>query len=142
MSLLMRILKARIGADSDIAKLNDRQLLILEILAEQKQMSVSELSQNFKEVGQTTISMDLRLLRTRKWTQKKLCPDDERVHLVELTNEGQNTVSKIRTRTLKTFSSLVKVLDGETQSNKKLLNKVVGKVILELEHTLMNFNNA
>ena len=102
LSVRMRILKARIGADSDTAKLNERQILILEMLLDKESMSIQDICQCFTGVSKSTISSDVKLFRQNKWTKKRLSPEDERVHLLELTDEGVNAANQIRERRLVT----------------------------------------
>lgn len=133
----MRILRARIGGDSDIAKLNDRQLLILEMLSDRKQLSVSELCECFKNVGQSTISTDIKLFRSRGWIHKKLSTADERVHLIELTGEGEKKIKEIQTRGVKTYLPLAKAI-GKNEDELQVLAKIVRRAIEELDHFLVN----
>jgi len=140
LSVKTRILKAQIGGDSDTAKLNDRQLLILELLANQKQISVSDLCQCFKNVGQSTISMDVRSFCSQGWTKKRLSPTDERVHLIELTSEGVKKVQEIQKRAVETYLPLVKAI-GKDENELRVLAGIVNRAIKELDRKLVSLDN-
>jgi DNA-binding MarR family transcriptional regulator len=137
LSVKMRILRARIGGDSDTAKLNDRQLLILEMLADRKQLSVSAICLCFKNVGQSTVSTDVKIFRSRGWIKKEFSTKDERVRLIELTEEGIKKVQEIQKRSVAAYLPLAKAI-GKNEKELKILNKIINRAIEELDNLLVN----
>ena len=135
LSIKMRIFRARLGGDSDIAKLNDRQLLMLEMLAEQKQMSINQLGQFFKGVSQSAISIDIKSLRLKKLVQKKFSPADDRIHLIELTRTGRKKVEEIQQASIASYSPLTKAL-GSNLKEMAVFNSILDRIINELDKTL------
>jgi DNA-binding MarR family transcriptional regulator len=132
----MRIFRARLGGDSDIAKLNDRQLLMLEMLDSQKQMSIGQLGQSFKGVSQSAISIDIKSLRLKKLVQKKFSPADDRIHLIELTRTGKKKVEEIQQQALDSYLPLTNAIGKTNLKELDVFNSIVDRIINELDKML------
>lgn len=105
------------------------------MLADKKEMSVNEVCRCFKGVGKSTISMDIKLFRTKNWTQKRFSREDERVHILELTEQGKKKVAEIREHRMKGLSALMDAI-GKKASVVKILNPVLDRAIDELDKVL------
>lgn len=144
LSVKMRMLKACFGASSDAAELNDRQVLILEILAEQGPLSIAELTRRLHadRVAQSTISSDVK-----KWRQDEnplveiqLDQDDIRKHLVTLTEAGKQKLAEIRQHRQKMFAELAKAMPSDPKKV-KAVKEVIDNAIRFVDEKLASLDN-
>lgn len=142
LSVKMRILKTHYGAGTDVAELNDRQVLILEILADQSPMSVSDLAKKFKGVAQSTISADIKALRAfgDGFVEIQLGQQDMRKHMVTLTNLGHQKVTEIRNQRAETYAPLVKALPTDAKKA-QVVDEIVNNTIRLIDEVLASLDN-
>lgn len=143
LSVKMRLLKAYYGADSDAAELNDRQVLILETLADQGPMSVTDLAKRFCGVAQSTISSDIKEWRSPEnaIVEIQLDQQDIRKHMVTLTELGKRKVADIRRQRAKMFDPLGKALPQELEKA-KVIEDVVNNAIQLVDEKLASLDKG
>lgn len=118
LSIKMRLLKMHYAKENIILEFNDRQVLILELLSDQRQMNLIELCNILKDAGQSTISADLKMFRVDKKLVEIIVGQDGRVHLFTLTKEGQDRVKEIRNQRLKCYASVAETLPNDPEKLK------------------------
>jgi DNA-binding MarR family transcriptional regulator len=138
LSIKMRIFRAIQTADSDAADLKDREVLILELLNIQGAMSMTDLSHFFPGVKQSSLSMDIKRLRSDlDLIDMTVSKTDMRVHMIELSKKGNEKVKEIKAQRAKSYLPLAAAI-GEDPDNIKLLNQIVSKAIelvnIEINH--------
>lgn len=139
LSVKMRILKAVQSANTEAGELKDREVLILELLATQGVMSVSELCRFLPGVAQSTISNDIKKLRTSmRFIEKRLGDQDERVHMIELTQKGYEKVSEIKEQRVKLYIPLKDAI-GDDDKEIALLSRIVSSAIKKIDNELSRF---
>jgi len=136
LSVKMRILKAVQSANTEVGELKDREILILELLATQGAISVSELCRFFPGVAQSTISNDIKNLRTSKgFIEKRFGDKDERVHMIELTPKGFEKVNEVKEKRIKLYIPLKDAI-GEDKKEIALLRRIVTTAIKKVDNEL------
>lgn len=141
LSVKMRMLKAFLGTDSDAAELNDRQVLILETLADHGPLSVTDLAKRFSGVAQSTISSYVKTWRSpeQRLVEIQLDQQDIRKHMVVLTEIGKQKVNDIRQQREEAYIPLAKALPKDPEKA-KVIEEVVNDAIQLVEKKLMSLN--
>lgn len=141
LSVKMRLLKAVQSANSAAAELKDREILILELLASQGAMNVTELCKFFPGVAQSTISNDIKNLRISKgFVAKRFGDQDERVHIVELTPEGSEKVDEIKEQRIQLYIPLQEAIGGD-ESEIAILRRIVFAAIEKIDFEFSRIGN-
>jgi len=129
LGIKMRIYRAVQIADSDAGVLKDREILILELLKTQGSMSMTDLSQFFPGVKQSTLSTDIKKLRTElDLIDMKVDKKDMRIHLIELSDKGLEKINEIKAQRAKSYIPLAEAI-GNDPDEIELLNQVVSRAI-------------
>ena len=140
----MRMLKAYYGSRSDAAELNDRQILILEILADQGPLSIADLTRRLHgdRVAQSTISSDVKAWRLAEnpLVEIQLDREDIRKHLVTLTETGKQKVAEIRQQRQNTFAELAKAMPKD-QEKIQAVEEVIENAIRFVDEKLASLDN-
>jgi DNA-binding MarR family transcriptional regulator len=128
-SLRMRLLKAMQEDESPSEGLNERDVMILQLLNERGKMTVSEIAAATPNASDSTISTDVtKLWRNKKMVSKTISPENQRTTIVELTDEGKKAielVNKQRAERFRTLFHALKVTDGEKEVLLKILNRAI-----------------
>lgn len=119
LSLRMRMLRA-IQEDTDPGDaLTEREALILQLLGERGQMTVTQIADAWPNVSESTISMTItKLWRDRGLVSKTISPENQRITMVELTDKGRKELQTIfdqRNHRLKTLFNSINTTDQEKQ---------------------------
>ncbi len=129
LSTKLRIYRAVQIADSEAGDLKDRDILILELLQTQGTMNMTELAQFFPGVKASTLSTDIKRLRTEMdLIDMQVDKNDMRVHLIDLSEKGRAKIAEIKTQRANSYIPLAQAI-GNDPEEIKLLNKVVKRAI-------------
>ena len=134
LSVKMRILQTRLGGEDDLDKLNERQLLMLEMLYIAKQMTVLEFCRHFHQVRQSTISTDIKYFIGKGWVTKSFSEKDQRVHLVSITEDGEEKVEDIRKKRIEAYLPLRHII--ESREEFELISKLSKRAVKAIEDEL------
>jgi DNA-binding MarR family transcriptional regulator len=121
----MQLLKA-LQENGEISSLTDRDILILNILAERGRMNVSEIRAIEPGVSESTMSINITKLWHKKLVSKTISPDNQRTTIVELTKAGQKAIeiyNEQRAKRIKMLFNAINVTDEE----KNVLIRVFGR---------------
>lgn len=117
LGLRMRMLRAIQEDSAPAGALSERESLILQLLGEQGQMTVTQIAGAWPNVSESTISMTItKLWRKRGLVSKTINPQNQRVTQVELTDKGKkelDTFLQQRTLRLKTLFDTIQMTDEE-----------------------------
>ena len=139
LGIKMRIYRAIQIADSDAGALKDREILILELLKTQGSMSMTELSRFFPGVKQSTLSTDIKKLRSElDLIDMKVDKNDMRIHLIELSDKGFDKVKQIKSQRGKSYIPLAKAI-GDDPDEIDLLIRVVTRAIALVDQEINHF---
>lgn len=119
LSLRMRMIRAIQEDNAPGGALNERESLILQLLGERGQMTVTQIAEAWPNVSESTISMTItKLWRKHGLVSKTISPENQRITLVELTNKGKKELQTIlahRNERLKALFDSICMTDQEKE---------------------------
>lgn len=118
LSLRMRLIRAMQEDAAPESALTERESLIVQQLAERGPMNVSQIAADWPNVSESTISITLTKLWKRKLVSKTVCPDNQRITLIDLTDKGRAELSNIlrqRTERFQRLFEAIRVTDEERE---------------------------
>ena len=117
LALRMRMIRAIQEEMAPAGALTEREALILHLLKERGQMTVTQIAEAWPNVSESTISMTLtKLWRELGLVSKTISPENQRVTLVELTDKGRaelETIFKQRSQRIKALFDSINMTDEE-----------------------------
>ena len=100
--------------------LTERESLILQLLGERGQMTVTQIAEAWPNVSESTISMTItKLWRKMGLVSKTISPENQRITLVALTEKGKQeleTSLQQRTQRLKALFDSIHMTDEEKKA--------------------------
>lgn len=135
LSLRMRLIRLIQEDQQPEELLNERESLILQQIAEQGPMRVSQVAESWPNVSESTISMTLTRLWKKKLVSKTVSPDNQRTTLVALTEPGQVELSRILEQRRQRFQTLFDAIQV-TPEEKDVLVRVCQRGVTCLDEAL------
>lgn len=136
LSSKMRQLKtAQLGINS--SKITERDEMIVSLLAKNGPMTVSNIANADSQASFSTISMNVTKLWRNKLVLKTISPKNQRITMVELTEQGKKLARSLevqRADRAKILLQALKLNDNETQ----LLINVLTRAIPLIDNPLVN----
>ena len=87
--------------------LSDRETLLLELIDTKGSMSISEISNFYPRVSNSTISTTItKLWKDKKLVDKRILPENQRVTTVSLTEKGRNVLEEIKRTQAEVFGTV------------------------------------
>lgn len=103
--------------------LTEREALILQQLADQGPQSVSQISDSWPNVSDSTISMTItKMWRKRGLVTKTINPDNQRVTMIELTDKGRAELQKVLKQRTERLQALFKAMNVSPEEKEMLIN--------------------
>ena len=119
LALRMRMIRAIQEDSAPSGALSERESLILQLLGERGQMTVTQIAEAWPNVSESTISMTItKLWRKLGLVSKTISPENQRITLVELTAKGQKeleTTLAHRNERLKALFDSIHMTEEEKQ---------------------------
>lgn len=119
LSLRMRMIRAIQEDSAPSGALSERESLILQLLGERGQMTVTQIAEAWPNVSESTISMTItKLWRKLGLVSKTISPENQRITLVDLTAKGKKELETIlaqRSERLKALFDSIHMTDEEKQ---------------------------
>lgn len=123
LTLRMRMIRAMQEDQANEDALTERDSLILQLLAEQGAMSVTQIAESWPNVSESTISMTItKLWRKRGLVTKTIKPENQRVTLIELSDKGRAELGAVFKQRSERFQALFKALDMKPEEKQMLTN--------------------
>ncbi len=139
LGIKMRIYRAIQSADTETGELKDREILILELLKMQGSMSMGDLLRFFPGVKQSTLSLDIKKLRSAlELIDMKVDKNDMRIHLIELSEKGYDKVREIQAQRARSYIPLATAIGDDTDEI-ALLNKVIDRATTLVDEEINRF---
>ena len=92
--------------------LSDRETLILELIGTKGRMSISEISNFYPKVSNSTISTTItKLWKEKKLVDKNILPENQRITAVSLTDKGRDRLEQIKHKQSDVFTTVATSLD-------------------------------
>ena len=119
LSLRMRMIRAIQEDNAPSGALSERESLILQLLGERGQMTVTQIADAWPNVSESTVSVTItKLWRKLGLVSKTISPENQRITLVELTEKGKKELETIlahRNERLKALFDSIHMTDEEKQ---------------------------
>ena len=129
LSLRMRLIKSMQEDKSSSSNLTDRDMLLLEMVDKAGAMTVSQIAAVHPNVSESTIStLITRLWRDKKVVSKTICPENQRVTNVELTEKGKKELEVYAAHQSFRYKALLKAMqisDNEGQMLFEIMSRAV-----------------
>lgn len=127
LSLRMRLIKSIQEEKSSSSDLTDREILLLELLDKAGTMTVSQIAALHPNVSESTISTTItRLWRDRKVVSKTICPENQRVTNVELTEKGKKELEVFEAHQAVRYKALLKAMQI-SESEAKMFFEILSR---------------
>jgi len=98
--------------------LSDREALLLELIGTKGSMSISEISNFYPRVSNSTISTTItKLWKERKLVDKIILPENQRITTVCLTDKGRDILEQIKQHQSDVFTTVAKSLGLTPEQN-------------------------
>lgn len=112
-----------------IAGLTDRETTLLELINAKKEITISEISDFYPSVSNSTISNAITKLWRDKLVNKTGNPKDQRITTISLSKKGQNAVLDIQQHNSNVYKTIVKAFNL-TDEEEKIFNTILKKGII------------
>jgi DNA-binding MarR family transcriptional regulator len=140
LSLRMRLIRAMQEDQQPDQALTERESLIIQQLAEQGPMSVSQIAETWPNVSESTISMTLTKLWKRKLVSKTIHPDNQRITQIDLTDKGREELDQILEHRSQRFQALFKAIQV-TPEEKEVLIRICQRGVAFFD-TILGFGQT
>jgi len=98
--------------------LSDREALLLELIGTKGSMSISEISNFYPRVSNSTISTTItKLWKEKKLVDKNILPENQRITAVSLTDKGRNRLEQIKQSQSDAFTTVANSLNLTEEQN-------------------------
>ena len=109
---------AKLSEEKRIADLSDREALLLELISTRENMSISEISNFYPKVSNSTISTTItRLWKEKKLVDKHILPENQRITTVCLNDRGREVLAQIKQKQSDVFTTVAKSLGLSAEQN-------------------------
>jgi len=130
MAFRVRLYSAsKLYEEKRIHDLNDREMMLLELVSTKGSMSISEICNFYPRISSSTISTTItRLWKDKQLVEKKILPENQRITTVNLTEKGQKVLGQIKKKqshVLKTITASLELSGGQSESFQKLLGNAI-----------------
>ncbi len=123
LSLRMRMLRAIQENSAPGGGLTERETLILQLLGERGQMTVTQIADAFPNVSESTVSMTItKLWRELGLVSKTISPENQRITLVELTEKGSKELETILAQRSQRIGVLFNSINTTEEEKQVLIN--------------------
>ena len=109
---------SRLADGNRIIELTERETLILQLIGTTGRMSISEISNYYPRVSNSTISTTItKLWKEKKLVDKNILPENQRITTVNLTEKGQKVLEEIKKSQSGVFNTVTTSLGLSAEQN-------------------------
>jgi DNA-binding MarR family transcriptional regulator len=129
LSMRMRLMRAGQEAATTADDLNERDILLLELLSNRGRMAVSEISAAYPNVSESTISTNItKLWKNKKLVSKTINPDNQRMTFVDLTNKGREFLGVIKQQRAERMATLFRAMKFSDEE-REVMERVTSRAV-------------
>jgi DNA-binding MarR family transcriptional regulator len=111
-------LAAKLSEEKRVSDLSDREALLLELIGAKGIMSISEISNFYPKVSNSTISTTItKLWKVKKLVDKSILPENQRITTVRLNDKGREILGQIKQKQSDVFTTVAKSLGLNAEQN-------------------------
>ncbi len=119
-----------LSEEKRVNDLSDRETLLLELIGTRDNMSISEISNFYPKVSNSTISTTItRLWKEKKLVDKHILPENQRITTVSLNDRGREVLKEIKKKQADVFTTVATSLGLTAEQNEsfhKILKSSIG----------------
>ena len=109
---------SKLTEEKRASDLSDREALLLELIGTKGSMSISEISNFYPRVSNSTISTTItKLWKEKKLVDKNILPENQRITAVSLTDKGRNRLEQIKQSQSDAFTTVANSLNLTEEQN-------------------------
>jgi DNA-binding MarR family transcriptional regulator len=109
---------AKLSEEKRINDLSDREALLIELIGTKGNMSISEISNFYPKVSNSTISTTItKLWKEKKLVDKNILPENQRITTVSLNDKGLEILEQIKQKQSDAFTTVAKSLGLNAEQN-------------------------
>lgn len=98
---------SRLSGEKRLNDLSEREALILELISTRGSMSISEISNFYPKVSNSTISTTITgLWKDKNLVEKRILPENQRITTVSLTEKGHAELEQIKNHQWNVFKTV------------------------------------
>ncbi len=107
-----------LSEEKRVNDLSDREALLLELIGTRDNMSISEISNFYPKVSNSTISTTItRLWKEKKLVDKHILPENQRITTVSLNDRGREVLKEIKKKQADVFTTVATSLGLTAEQN-------------------------
>ncbi|MCP4626965.1 MAG: hypothetical protein GY850_26165 [bacterium] len=111
-------LAAKLSEDKRVTDLSDREALLIELIGTKGSMSISEISNFYPQVSNSTISTTItKLWKVKKLVDKSILPENQRITTVRLNDKGHEVLDQIKQKQSDVYATVAKSLFLNAEQN-------------------------
>ncbi len=111
-------LAAKLSEEKQVSDLSDREALLIELIGTKGSMSISEISNFYPQVSNSTISTTItKLWKVKKLVDKSILPENQRITTVRLNDKGREVLDQIKQKQSDVYSTVAKSLFLNAEQN-------------------------
>jgi len=109
---------AKLSEEKRVHDLSDREALLLELIGTKGDMSISQVSNFYPRVSNSTISTTIsKLWKEKKLVDKIILPENQRITTVRLTDKGRDMFERIKQKQSDVFTTVAQSLGLNAEQN-------------------------
>ena len=136
LSLRMRLIRFMQEEKQLLEELSERDILLLQLVAEHGTMTVSEISAAYPTVSESTISTSItKLWRDKGLVSKTISPENQRITLVELTDNGKNALAEVMKSRGRSYNALFHAIQV-TEDEREVLIRICKRAVKYMDEHL------
>ena len=136
-NLRMMLLKTIQEESQPSTDISERDSIILSLLDTKGAMTVSEITSLAPKGSGSTISTTITKLWKKKLVSKTICPDNQRVTMVDLPETGRKAMEVLNSQRAKRFQMFFDAINA-TQEEKDVLLRIFLRGVAFLDKQLKN----
>ncbi|MCK4887195.1 MAG: hypothetical protein KAS96_07380 [Planctomycetes bacterium] len=136
-NLRMMLLKTIQEESQPSTDISERDSIILSLLDTKGAMTVSEITSLAPKGSGSTISTTITKLWKKKLVSKTICPDNQRVTMVDLAEKGRKAMEVLNSQRAKRFQMFFDAINA-TQEEKDVLLRIFLRGVAFLDKQLKN----
>jgi len=133
---LMRLIQE--NGDNKTALLNERELLILELLFEQEDVPLSKIAGLWKDLSGSTLSTEVSRLVEKGWATKGILATNQRARTVCLTELGKHALVAGKAHAASRYSLLIKAIEP-SKLEREVLERILVRAVDFIDNRIRAF---
>jgi DNA-binding MarR family transcriptional regulator len=132
----MRLIRFMQEEKEMVEELSERDILLMQLIAERGTMTVSEIAAAYPTVSESTISTSVtKLWRDKELVSKTISPENQRTTLVELTDKGKQVLAEVMKNRGRSYNALFHAIQV-TNDEREVLIRICQRAVQYMDEHL------